>query len=60
LRAGYAARGAARALAWLALILLLLLSMGFWAYLKVSLHNLWRSEAELPRATPDGRPRLGR
>jgi hypothetical protein len=31
---------------WLALILYLVLSLGFWAYLQNSLNDLWRSEAE--------------
>ena len=36
---------------WIALILYLLISLGFWAYLQVSLNDLWRSEADpLPGA----------
>lgn len=31
---------------WIALILYLLLSPGFWAYLQVSLNNIWEQEAE--------------
>jgi Domain of unknown function (DUF4234) len=31
---------------WIALILYLLLSPGFWAYLQVSLNNVWEHEAE--------------
>jgi hypothetical protein len=31
---------------WIALILYLLLAPAFWAYLQVSLNDLWRSEAE--------------
>jgi hypothetical protein len=31
---------------WIALILYLLLSPGFWAYLQVSLNNVWEQEAE--------------
>jgi hypothetical protein len=33
---------------WLAIILYLVISIGLWAYLQVSLNNVWRSEAELP------------
>ncbi len=47
---------------WIALILYLLIALGFYAYLQVSLNELWRSEAEtlpghapLP-ATADGMP----
>jgi len=32
---------------WIALILYLLLAPGFWAYMQVSLNNLWRVEADL-------------
>jgi Domain of unknown function (DUF4234) len=32
---------------WIALILYLLIALGFWAYIQVSLNDLWRSEAEL-------------
>jgi hypothetical protein len=32
---------------WIALILYLFISIGFWAYIQVSLNELWRSEAEL-------------
>jgi hypothetical protein len=31
---------------WIAIILYLLLSPGFWAYLQVSLNNIWEQEAE--------------
>lgn len=31
---------------WIALILYLLLSPGFWAYLQISLNNIWEQEAE--------------
>jgi uncharacterized protein DUF4234 len=31
---------------WIALILYLLLAPGFWAYLQVSLNEVWRAEAE--------------
>ncbi len=31
---------------WIALILYLLIAPGFWAYLQVSLNDLWRQEAE--------------
>ena len=31
---------------WIALILYLLLAPGFWAYLQVSLNNVWEQEAE--------------
>jgi Domain of unknown function (DUF4234) len=47
---------------WIALILFLLLSPGFWAYLQVSLNDLWRTEAEplpgqtSPPAPPDKMP----
>lgn len=42
---------------WIALILYLLLSPGFWAYLQVSLNNIWEQEAEaLPgQAAPPAR-----
>jgi hypothetical protein len=47
---------------WIALILYLLLSPGFWAYLQVSLNNIWEQEAEAlpgqpaPPATADEMP----
>jgi hypothetical protein len=42
---------------WIALILFLLLAPGFWAYLQVSLNDLWRSEAEpLPGQPPPPAP----
>jgi hypothetical protein len=47
---------------WIALILYLLLSPGFWAYLQASLNDLWRSQGEavpgqqLPPAPPDKMP----
>ena len=31
---------------WIALILYVLISPGFWAYIQVSLNDLWRAEAE--------------
>lgn len=31
---------------WIALILYFVLSLGFWAYIQVSLNDLWRTEAE--------------
>jgi uncharacterized protein DUF4234 len=38
---------------WIALILYLFISLGFYAYLQVSLNSLWRSEAEpLPGQEP--------
>jgi hypothetical protein len=42
---------------WIALILFLLLAPGFWAYLQVSLNDLWRSEGEpLPGQPPPPAP----
>jgi hypothetical protein len=42
---------------WIALILFVLVTPGFWAYLQVSLNDLWRSEAEpLPGQTPPPAP----
>lgn len=47
---------------WIALILYLLLSPGMWAYLQVSLNNVWEQEAEAlpgqpaPPATADEMP----
>ncbi len=32
---------------WLSIILYLIISPGYWAYLQVALNNLWRSEADL-------------
>ena len=32
---------------WLCIILYLIISPGYWAYLQVALNNLWRSEADL-------------
>jgi hypothetical protein len=32
---------------WIALILYLFISVGFWAYIQVSLNDLWRTEADL-------------
>jgi uncharacterized protein DUF4234 len=50
---------------WLAIILYLLLSPGFWAYLQVSLNNVWEQEAEAlpgqaapPAPADDMPPRL--
>lgn len=42
---------------WIALILYLLLQPGFWAYIQVSLNEIWRQEAEpLPGHTPPPEP----
>jgi hypothetical protein len=47
---------------WIALIIFLVLSLGLWAYLQVSLNDLWRSEAdplpghEPPPELPDAMP----
>jgi Domain of unknown function (DUF4234) len=47
---------------WIALILFLIISLGLWAYLQVSLNDLWRSEAdplpghEPPPELPDTMP----
>ena len=47
---------------WIALILYLLLSPGFWAYLQVSLNHVWEREAEplpgqpAPPAAPEEMP----
>lgn len=50
---------------WLSIILYLLLSPAFWAYLQVSLNNVWEQEAEAlpgqaapPAQTDDMPPRL--
>ncbi|HEX8854500.1 MAG TPA: DUF4234 domain-containing protein [Thermoleophilaceae bacterium] len=50
---------------WIALILYLLIALGFYAYLQVSLNDIWRSEAEplrgqepLPPAPDTMPPRL--
>jgi hypothetical protein len=50
---------------WIALILYLFISVGFWAYIQVSLNDLWRAEAELlpgqaplPEASSELPPRL--
>ncbi len=50
---------------WIALILYLLLAPGFWAYLQVSLNNVWEQEAEAlpgqaapPAAADEMPPRL--
>jgi hypothetical protein len=38
---------------WIALILYVVLSIGFWAYLQASLNDVWRAEAEpLPGEAP--------
>ncbi|MFN2616942.1 MAG: DUF4234 domain-containing protein [Thermoleophilaceae bacterium] len=48
---------------WIALVLYLVVGPGFWAYLQVSLNELWRSEADpqpgqsLPPAASDPMPR---
>ena len=50
---------------WIALILFLLLSIGFWGYLQFSLNEVWRSEAEPargraePQAAPEQTPSRG-
>jgi hypothetical protein len=47
---------------WLALVLYLVLGPGFWAYLQVSLNDIWRAEADplpgqsLPPAPADSMP----
>jgi hypothetical protein len=47
---------------WIALILYFVLSLGFWAYIQVSLNDLWRTEAEAlpgqpaPPELPDRMP----
>jgi len=42
---------------WIGLILYLLLAPGFWAYLQVSLNEVWRTEAEpLPGEPPPPEP----
>ena len=47
-----AVAGKERANGWIALILYLLLSPAYWAYLQLSLNDVWRAEAE----SPPGRP----
>ena len=37
---------------WIALILYLLIAPGFWAYLQISLNDLWRAEADLLPGQP--------
>jgi Domain of unknown function (DUF4234) len=37
---------------WIALILYVVISLGFWAYLQVSLNEVWRKEAELLPGQP--------
>jgi Domain of unknown function (DUF4234) len=37
---------------WIALILYLLIAPGFWAYLQISLNDLWRAEADLVPGQP--------
>ncbi len=37
---------------WIALILYVVLSLGLWAYLQISLNEVWRSEAELLPGQP--------
>jgi hypothetical protein len=40
---------------WIAIILYLILPPAFWAYLQVSLNNVWQAEAQpLPAAPPAG------
>jgi len=43
---------------WISIILYLLLSPGFWAYLQVSLNNIWAEEAE-PLPGQDAPPAIG-
>jgi Domain of unknown function (DUF4234) len=44
---------------WIALILFLLISPGLWAYMQVSLNDVWRQEAEaLPGQEPPPSPEL--
>jgi hypothetical protein len=44
---------------WIALILFLLISPGLWAYMQVSLNDVWRQEAEaLPGQEPPPNPEL--
>jgi hypothetical protein len=38
---------------WIAIILYLLLAPGFWAYIQVSLNDLWRKEAEALAGQPE-------
>ena len=37
---------------WIALILYVFIAPGFWAYLQISLNDLWRSEADLLPGQP--------
>jgi hypothetical protein len=49
--------GKERVNGWIALILYLLLAPAFWAYLQVSLNEVWRTEAEpLPGESPPPKP----
>jgi hypothetical protein len=41
---------------WIALILFLLISLGLWAYLQVSLNQVWEQEAEPLEGQPAPRP----
>jgi hypothetical protein len=44
---------------WIALILFLLISPGLWAYIQVSLNDVWRQDAEaLPGQEPPPNPEL--
>jgi hypothetical protein len=43
---------------WIALLLFLVLSIGFWAYLQWSLNEVWRAEAEAPRGGAQPRAAL--
>jgi hypothetical protein len=41
---------------WIGIILYLLLAPAFWAYIQVSLNEIWESEAEAPPAEPAPAP----
>lgn len=45
---------------WLALVLYLVLSIGFWAYLQASLNTIWRAEAQALPGDPPLTPELDR
>lgn len=42
---------------WIALILFVVLSLGLWAYLQISLNEVWRTDAELLPGQPPLPPR---
>jgi hypothetical protein len=42
---------------WIALILYVVISLGFWAYLQISLNEVWRTDAELLPGQPPLPPR---